>query len=132
MYSPGVANHYVWFSDLGLGQDYALYAGGTYYRLDIYTNEFYDGINELTIPAGTYTLDTQDTTAGGTIGHTHSLYCAYDEAGNLTAYYQFSAAELVVEESGLMTLTATIEGQQHVMTFNGTPNIDNIIDIPDA
>jgi hypothetical protein len=60
------------------------------------------------------------------------LYCAYDEAGNLTAYYQFSAAELVVEESGLMTLTATIEGQQHVMTFNGTPNIDNIIDIPDA
>ena len=134
MYSPGVANYYVWFSDLGLGQDYAPYAGGTYYRLDLYTDEFHAGFDRPTIPAGTYTLDLADTTTAGTLGYYHSLYFAYDEAGNMTTGYEgyrFSAAELLVDETGLMTLTATIEGHTHIVTFQGTSNIDDIYNYGD-
>ena len=128
MYSPRVPNHYVWFSDLGLGQDYAPYLGGTYYRLDIYTYEFYDGISELTIPAGTYTLDLGDTMASGTIGYQQSLYFTIDESGMMTER-KFSWAKLVVDQSGLMTLSAAIDRQRHEVTFNGAPNIDNIMDL---
>ena len=123
-YSPGVGNYYIYLSDMGFSEDGSAYAGGTYYRLDLY-GPMFEGTGDITIPVGTYSFDANDTCAEWTIGNYYSSMIAFDEAGNLTTAENgdpYTAAELVVTESG-MTLTATINGVEHIVTFSGKGNI---------
>ena len=123
-YSPGVGNYYMTLSDLGLTEDGYAYAGGSYYYVDLY-GPLFDGEGEITLPVGTYTLDASDSCSEWTIGAGYSLYIAFDENGNSLAGdfgLPYTDAKLVVTESGV-TLTATIDGVEHTVTFEGVADI---------
>ena len=119
-YSPGVGNYFFYLSDLGLDEEGYASAGGTYYRVDLY-GPLFDGDGEISLPVGTYNFDANDTMAEWTIGNYYSLYVVFDENGYSTtgeSGAHFTAATLVVTETGL-TLTATIDGQEHTVTYEG-------------
>ena len=112
----------IYLSDLGYDDEGYAMPGGKYYELDIYTDvqpTIVDGY--VTIPNGTYTFDASDSTAAWTIGYTYSAYYVINAEGteyDAEAYYD--DAELVVTDEG-MTLTATIQGSEHVVTYVGAP-----------
>ena len=112
----------IYLSDLGYDAEGYAVAGGKYYELDIYTDvepSIVDGY--VVIPSGTYTFDATDSTAAWSIGNEYSNYFAVNSAG--TAYEseaKYDDAELVVTSSG-MTLTATIQGAEHIVTYAGAP-----------
>lgn len=119
-YSPGVGNYFFYLSDLGIDESGSAYAGGTYYRVDLY-GPLYEGEGELSLPVGTYTFDANDTMAEWTIGNYYSSYIVFDEEGYCTTGENgapFTAATLVVTESGL-TFTVTIDGKEHTVTYEG-------------
>lgn len=123
-YSPGVGNYYMKLSDLGLTEDGYAYAGGSYYYVDLY-GPLFDGEGDITLPVGTYTFDASDSCSEWTIGAAYSVYIAFDENGNSLAGENgasFTDAKLVVTESGV-TLTATIDGVEHTVTFEGVADI---------
>ena len=123
---PGY-NYFITLTDVGFDENGYVMSNSKNYVLDLYSEIATEG-NEGTIPAGTYTLDLGDTMASGTIGYQQSLYFTIDESGMMTER-KFSWAKLVVDQSGLMTLSAAIDRQRHEVTFNGAPNIDNIMDL---
>ena len=112
----------IYLSDLGYDDEGYAMPGGKYYELDIYTDvepTIVDGY--VTIPNGTYEFDANDSTAAWTIGNEYSNYLAINAAG--TAYEaeaKYDDAVLVVTSEG-MTLTAVIDGSEHIVTYKGAP-----------
>ena len=112
----------IYLSDLGYDAEGYAQPGGKYYELDIYTDvepTIVDGY--VTIPNGTYEFDAYDSTAAWTIGNEYSAYYAINATGtayDAEAYYD--DAVLVVTSEG-MTLTAIIDGSEHVVTYKGAP-----------
>ena len=78
-YAPGVSDNYYFFlSDLGVDEDGYDYAGGTYYRFDIYAPITAD----YTITSGTYTFDVNDTCESWTVGAFYSAYYKWNAYGD--------------------------------------------------
>ena len=117
-------NYYFILSDLGFDSEGYALAGGKYYQLDLYGVEgVVDAEGYIHIPAGTYTFDTNYTTAEGTINSYYSGYYEVDAAGTgYAAKAGFEDGQLVVTDDGL-TLTVTIAGVQHTVVYNQAPVI---------
>ncbi len=115
-------NYYVLLSDLGTNEDGYAYAGGTYYYMDLYSIEGeVDEEGYIHVPAGTYTFDADDTTAEWTMGNYYSEYAKVNADGtDYEARSHYEAGQAVVTENGI-TLTVTIGGVQHTVTYNGAP-----------
>ena len=117
-------NYYIILSDLGIDEDGYAFAGGTYYQLDLYGVEgTVDEEGYIHVPAGTYVYDANDTMAELTMGDYYSGY--YKISADGTAYEAksgFSAGQAVVTENGI-TLTVTIGGVEHTVTYNGAPKL---------
>ena len=117
-------NYWITLSDIGFDEDGYALANGTYYQLDLYGVEgTVDAEGYIHIPAGTYTFDADDTMAEWTLGNYYSGYFKVDSTG--TAYAAkgtFEAGQLVVTETNA-TLTVTIGGVQHTVTYNNEPKI---------
>lgn len=123
-YTPDAGNYYIFFSDYGFDEDGSILTNSIYYQLDLY-GELYEGeaVNGcIPLPAGTYTLDADDTMAVGTIGYSYSCYMKTNSSEIEVEVY-FDEAVLVVEEDGSCTLTAVVEGVKHIVTFNGESSI---------
>ena len=122
-YSP-TYNYYVLLSDLGLDEDGYSLPGGTYYQVDLYSVEgTVDAEGYIHIPAGTYTFDANDTMAEWTLGNYYSGYFKINADG--TAYEGkglYEAGQAVVTENGI-TLTVTVGGVEHTVTYNGAPKL---------
>lgn len=121
-YGPGSGNYYLFLTDNGFSEDGNFLVNSTYYQLDIYA-ELFEGESDgtVTLPEGTYTFDINDTMAPGTIGYLYSNYYTTNDT-EVTTDEKFEAAELVVTAEGA-TLTATIAGVPHIVTFVGEPVI---------
>lgn len=125
-YTPDAGNYYIFFSDYGFTEDGNLLTNSIYYQLDLY-GVLYDGEavdGYIPLPEGTYTLDKNDTMAVGTIGYSYSCYMKTNSS-EIEVEVSFDAAELVVAADGSCTLTATIEGKKHKVTFAGTSTIED-------
>lgn len=123
IHSTGAGRYSVILSDNGLnGSEMKLHS--TYYCLDVYA-ELYEGddTDNVPLPEGTYTLDLSSTKTLGTISHNESGYFKFLDT--VEAALQFDAAELVVTSEST-TLTATIGGVKHTVTFNGQASISNL------
>ncbi|MBO5856257.1 MAG: BACON domain-containing protein [Alistipes sp.] len=123
-YTPNAGNYYIFFSDYGFDEEGSILTNSIYYQLDLY-GELYEGeaVNGcIPLPAGTYTLDADDTMAVGTIGYSYSCYMKTNSSEIEVEVY-FDEAVLVVEEDGSCTLTAVVEGVKHIVTFNGESSI---------
>ena len=125
-YTPDAGNYYIFFSDYGFTEDGNLLTNSIYYQLDLY-GVLYDGEavdGYIPLPEGTYTLDKNDTMAVGTIGYSYSCYMKTNSS-EIEVEVSFDAAELVVAADGSCSLTATIEGKKHKVTFAGTSTIED-------
>ena len=123
-YTPNAGNYYIFFSDYGFDEEGSILTNSIYYQLDLY-GELYEGEavdGYIPLPAGTYTLDADDTMAVGTIGYSYSCYMKTNSSEIEVEVY-FDEAVLVVEEDGSCTLTAVVEGVKHIVTFNGESSI---------
>ena len=123
-YTPNAGNYYIFFSDYGFDAEGSFLTNSIYYQLDLY-GELYEGENvggNVPLPAGTYTLDADDTMAVGTIGYSYSCYMKTNSS-EIEVEASFDSAVLVVEEDGSCTLTAVVEGVKHIVTFNGESSI---------
>ena len=117
-------NYYIMLSDMGTNENGYAYAGGTYYYMDLYSVEGeVDEEGYIHIPAGTYKFDANDTTAEWTMGNYYSEYAKVNAEGtDYEARSHYEAGEVVVTENGI-TLTVTISGVQHTVTYNGAPKL---------
>lgn len=125
-YTPDAGNYYVFLTDYGFDEEGYFLTNSVYYQLDLY-GELYEGeaVNGcIPLPAGTYTLDADDTMAVGTIGYSYSCYMKTNSS-EIDVEASFDSAVLVVEEDGSCVLTAEIEGVKHIVTFNGEPLIND-------
>ena len=117
-------NYYVLLSNIGLNADGYAQAGGTYYQLDLYGVEgTVDAEGYMTVPAGTYVFDANDTTAEWTLGNYYSGYSKVNAEG--TAYEAqgaFQSGQAVVTENGIR-LEVYINGVKHTVTYNGAPKL---------
>lgn len=123
-YTPDAGNYYIFFSDYGFSEDGNFLTNSIYYQLDLY-GELYEGEavdGYIPLPAGTYTLDANDTMAVGTIGVSYSAYKVTNDT-DIVVNEAFEAAELVVAADGSCVLTATIAGKKHIVTFSGASTI---------
>ena len=117
-------NYFLLLSDLGLDEDDYSLPNGTYYQVDLYSVEgVVDAEGYIHVPAGTYVFDADDTMAEWTLGNYYSGYFKINADG--TAYVgkgAFEAGQAVVTENGI-TLTVTIAGVEHTVTYNGAPKL---------
>lgn len=113
-------NMNIYLTDLGFTDSGNAIGGATYYRLDLYSaaEPQLDAEGWLTIPAGTYYLDSSSSAADMTLGYSASAYFKLNEdASDYDARAYYDSAELVVTESG-MTLTAYVTAVKHIATYN--------------
>ncbi len=122
-YSP-TYNYFLLLSDLGVDEDGYSLPDGTYYQVDLYSVEgVVDAEGYIHVPAGTYVFDADDTMAEWTLGNYYSGYFKINADG--TAYEgkgTFEAGQAVVTENDI-TLTVTIAGVEHTVTYNGAPKL---------
>ena len=125
-YTPDAGNYYIFFTDYGFDEGGYVLANSTYYQLDLY-GDFYEGEPNgdfVPLPAGTYTLDVNESMAKGTIGYSYSAYMRTNDSGYEVVAY-FDAAELVVNEDGSCVLNAVVGGVKHTVTFSGEAQIND-------
>lgn len=114
-------NMNIYLTDIGFSQGGYYQADGTYYRIDLYTDDepLLDEEGYRHITPGTYTFDGTDDANDMSIGYTLSGYMKINSAGSyFEIQEQFEDAELVVTEDS-MTLTAYVAGVKHVVTYSG-------------
>lgn len=108
----GTVNYYLSLSDGPLD------GSGDYewqYIIDLYANE----TDSEKIPAGTYTLDLDDTFANRTMCNRFSEL--YTPAGDSTI--KFTEAQVVITNSQIVLTATTEEGKTHKVTYTGSYEI---------
>lgn len=123
IYSPGLGNYYLHLSDNGFTNNGYDKPNSKYYCLDLY-GPLYEGQSggNVTLPIGTYSLNTDSDPIAWSIGYAYSGYRETNEDGASYDPYRYDNATLIVTEDGA-TLTATVEGVAHRVTFSGQPTI---------
>ena len=118
-YTPGTADNYYFFlSDLGVDADGYDYAGGTYYRFDIYAPI----TSDYTITPGTYNIDTTDSMAAGTVGAYYSAYYKCNAYGDdYDALDWLDGGFITFNEDGSIYAEVHMmqSGQTHKVSFQG-------------
>ncbi|MBQ8366947.1 MAG: BACON domain-containing protein [Alistipes sp.] len=125
-----VGFYYIMFYDLEEDGYYA--ENATVYMISLFGEKYTEEWSELMpLPTGEFTFDATDSGEIGTFSCEEGGYCAPGAEDMLP----FEAGKFVVTENDV-TLTVTIAGVQHVVTFDGEPMIYNTdgptIDEPDV
>lgn len=122
IYSQGLGNYYVHLSDNGFTDSGYDKPNSKYYALDLY-GPLYEGTDgKITLPVGTYMLNTDSIATIWSIGYKDSGYRETNEDGASYEPSTYDNAKLVVTEERA-TLTCTIEGSEHKVVFEGTATI---------
>ena len=126
-YNPDSDLYYVILSDKVIDfEAEELVDGAAYYNLTLYAPKYEGEWKEtMTLPVGEYTLDMEETYAAGRICGVESFFMTYDSAATEEPEpLMYEAAKLDVTET-TVTLTATLGGVEHVVTFTGDQVIYN-------
>ena len=117
-------NYYIVLSDKGLNDDGYACAGGNYYHIDLYgVAPTVDSEGYISVPAGTYTFDANDTAAEWTVGNYYSEYSKINVNGtDYEAKAHFDGGKVVVTENSIVA-ELTIGGVKHTVTYNNAPKI---------
>ncbi|MBR3775521.1 MAG: BACON domain-containing protein, partial [Alistipes sp.] len=116
-----VDNYFFTLSDKPFTSEGGLDSTANAYAVDLYVAA-YDGEwqENMTLPVGEYTLDTENSKAAGKFTAEMSGYMV----PGAEDFAYFEAGTLVVTESGL-TLTVTIDGVEHTVTYEGAMTLKN-------
>lgn len=117
--ATGAYSYTLILSDKGITDENMTIPGSCYYVLCLYC-ESECAVEEgyLTLPAGDYILDTSE--LAGTFSHAKyvpSNHTSLDDA------LPFEQGVLTITEEGL-SIEAKINGERHLITYNGTPRFD--------
>lgn len=117
-------HYYIYLSDVGLDNSGEMKPGGIYYKIGVYgIKGDIDDEGYIHIPAGTYTFDADDTKTEWTMNGEESMYFKVNADGtDYDGYSAFQGGQVVVTEDSI-TLTTTIGGVEHVVTYNGAPTV---------
>lgn len=109
-------------SDVGVEEDLATRPNATYYVFDLFTTEVkVDAFGYARVPNGTYTFDTTNSCAVGTIVEGASSYIITDETGLAFLVNEtYDDATVVVTDEGIR-VEAMIGGCPHSVTYVGEP-----------
>ena len=123
IYSPGMGNYYLFLSDNGFNDKGMDMPNSKYYCMDLY-GPLYEGPDggEITLPIGTYTLNTGNDPQMWTMGWEYSHYRETDSTGMSPEEVALSNATLVVTEDGA-TLECSTAGIKHRVVFSGQATI---------
>lgn len=119
-----VDNYCFSLANKAFDEDGELPYGSECYFVDLYV-EAYQGewCETMTIPVGEYSLDLENGKTAGTFSHDFSRHMVITEDGEyIPASYE--AGKLIVTETG-MTLTVTIQGVEHTVTYEGAMTLKN-------
>lgn len=127
IYSPGMGNYYLHLSDNGFNDDGMDKPNSKYYCLDLYA-PLYEGPEdgEISLPIGTYTLNTDSEPALWTMGWEYSGYRESDADGASYEPLRYDHASLTVTEEGA-TFECSIEGVKHRVKYTGKATIINAL-----
>ena len=118
-YTPGYAdNFYLYLSDKGFDEEYYELPNGTYYLFDIYA-PIGDGTK---IPAGTYTIDPNDSGDLWTASISYSAYYIMDDYADDVVEWDYPASGTIfVGEDGSITAEVVMlnSGIAHRVTYDG-------------
>ena len=119
MYTPGYAdNFYLYLSDKGFDEEYYELPNGTYYIFDMYA-PIGDGTK---IPAGTYTIDPNDSGEPWTASLSYSAYYILDDYAEEAIEFDYPASGTIcVGEDGSVTAEVVMlnSGIAHRVTYDG-------------
>ena len=127
IYSPGKSNYYMHLSDNGFNEQGKDKPNSKYYCLDLYA-PLHEGKDKITLPLGTYNLNTDSSAQLWTIGQAYSGYRESNEEGASLDPELYDNAKLVVEE-GKATFTCTIQGKEHRVVFEGSAELIHYSDL---
>lgn len=123
--------YYIILSDVLLDEEVEEFVPGKYYSLAVYAEKYTGEWSEtMSLPVGEYTLDVESTYAAGTIDYEESIFMNVISTEEDAEASLFDAAVLAVTETGT-TLTATVAGVEHVVTFAGEHVIYNFTEPED-
>ena len=113
-------NYQILLSEAGVTNGDMPLPNSTYYKLDLYSVEGEIDENDyITIPAGTYTFDSEETLAEWTINNSESAFLVTSSSGmSYEVMTELVNATLEVTENGAK-LTAYVLGVEHVVTYTG-------------
>ena len=116
-----VDNYFFTISDKPFTAEGGLDSTANAYAVDLYVAAYEGEWQEnMTLPVGEYTLDTENSKAAGKFTAEMSGYMV----PGAEDFAYFEAGTLVVTESGL-TLTVTIDGVEHTVTYEGAMTLKN-------
>lgn len=128
----GEGNYYIILTDNGLTADGDVMPNSSYYVIDLYAEYNNTRSGSAIIPSGTYYFDPYDTYNEGTFSNENSFYIVSDSVSAVSYLYEDGVLE--VTSSGI-TLTVTINGYEHTVTYNGKPMVDDLssgdVDVPE-
>ena len=128
-YSQGVDCYFISLSDNGFDDNGYARPNTKYYRLDLYAPKYEGEYREyMSLPAGEYRLDAEDTYAEWTFSSGGSSYVATGES-DVDKQVKFESGTLVVTASQTV-LTVVVEGVTHTVTFEGEHLIANVTQRP--
>lgn len=117
MYTPGYAdNFYLYLSDKGFDEEYYELPNGTYYIFDMYA-PIGDGTK---IPAGTYTIDPNDSGEPWTASLSYSAYYILDDYAEIIELDYPASGTIYVGEDGSVTAEVAMlnTGIGHRVTYD--------------
>lgn len=128
IYSPGMGNYFLHFSDNGFDDNGKDKPNSKYYAVDLYA-PLYEGPSdgEITLPLGTYTLNTDTDPVLWSIGWEYSGYRESNEDGASYDPYTYDHATLTVTEDAAI-LECSIEGIRHRVKYSGKATITYALD----
>ena len=126
-YSPGNGNYWFILSDRGFTPEGHSYPMATYYRIDAYGPVPDHVPSRVPIPEGHYTFDAENSMDSWTFTAEFSGYWVTDADNKRGEIQQIDAGELRVEEDRI-TLTLTIGSEEHTVTYEGRPDLEDASD----
>ena len=124
IYSPGMGNYYLFLSDNGFNDKGMDMPNSKYYCMDLYGPLYEDPDGgEITLPIGTYTLNTDNDPKMWTMGWEYSHYRETDSTGMSPEEVALNNAKLVVTEEGATLECSTTAGIKHRVVFSGQATI---------
>lgn len=128
-YGVGLDLYFISLSDNGFDERGYVRPNSTYYRLDLCAPKYEGDYREyMSLPEGEYHLSMEADYGAWTLSADGSEYVVTGES-EVVKQVKFEAAVLVVTAAST-TLTAVIEGEQHVVTFAGEHIIANMLPRP--
>lgn len=124
MNTPDISDYFTLIlSNEELNTDGTLCYPGAYYRFELYS-VLVNTEAGLTLPHGTYIIDSTNSCTPNTISVHNSMYITYDTAGELETMLVPSSGTLVVDENGI-TAEVMYGGKLHKVSFKGDITIYN-------